>query len=193
MSASRALLLTSLTTYYNTNPDQRKLLFSIINGESKLSLRILDWFVTHYARMNNVTYYIDTSSKPPILCAEYPKEGGGAHIRKFNLYLDYRKQLQSYTKMFFDPFRRHERISFVIEETPLTVIETTIGQLNFFKWALETQVFTYVLKHLQDIETHMATFHKSTNSRAANNTKCVAIKKDIPHTLYHGICHVSFN
>lgn len=175
---SRSLLLTSLTGYYKTHPDQCNVITSIINGESKLSLRILDWFVTHYARQHNVIYYIDGKQ-----CLDgYPKEGGGAHIRKFNLHMEYRKQLQSYTKMFFDPFRRHERISFVVSETPLAIINTTVGQLNFFRWATENHVVAYVIKHLPEIESHMAS-HQKTN----------LAKQEVQNTLVRGPCHVTFN
>lgn len=181
MSASRSLLLTSLTSFYNSHPDYCNTVASIILSESRLSLRILDWFVTHYARMNHVVYYIYNDK----YMTKYPEAGGGAHIRKFNLYLEYRKQLQSYTKMFFDPFRRHERITFVVDKTPLKVIETTVGQLNFFRWATENHVIEYVLDNLTEIEAHMATHQKSHKNQ---NTK-----RDIPNTLMFGPCHVLFN
>ena len=181
MSASRNLLLTSLTAYYNIRPECRHVISSIIKGDSKLSLRILDWFVTHFARMNSVIYYIDTTNKSKNVLHDYPDTGGGAHIKKFNLYYEYRKQLQSYTKMFFDPFRRHERISFVIDENPLMLIETTVGQLNFFRWATENLVIDYVMEHLNEIEVHMATHQKN------------IIKKDVPNTVSYGVCHVLFN
>lgn len=184
MSASRSLLLTSLTGFYALHPEHCKIISSIISGESRLSLRILDWFVTHYARMTNVIYYIDSDGE---LLEEYPATGGGAHIRKFNLYLEYRKQLQSYTKMFFDPFRRHERITFVVSHSPLAVIETTVGQLNFFRWATENHVVRFVLNNLTKIESHMAA-HQKTQTH-----KCQMQKREHTNTVSHGICHVIFN
>lgn len=189
MSASRHLLLTSLTGFYNTHPEHRNVVSSIIRGESRLSLRVLDWFVTHYARMNNIVYYIDTRHAKLLLT--YPDSGGGAHIRKFNLHLEYRKQLQSYTKMFFDPFRRHERISFVVGLSPLTVIETTVGQLNFFRWSTENQVIAYIYEHLSAIESHMAAHQKTQKSGGA--TPINAGVRDIPNTMSHGLCHVLFS
>lgn len=185
MSASRSLLLTSLTSFYNAHPDYCHIISTIISGNSGLSLRILDWFVTHYARMNNVVYYTDGKQ----YMSEYPKDGGGAHVKKFNLYLEYRKQLQSYTKMFFDPFRRHERITFVVEQDPPCFIETTVGQLNFFRWATENHVISYVMDNLNDIESHMASHQKTQK----DTTKDVTPKRDIPNTLTHGPCHVLFN
>ena len=187
MSASRNLLLTSLTAFYNAHPEHSEVLSSITSGESKLSLRILDWFVTHYARMNQIVYYIDGDK----LLEEYPRTGGGAHIRKFNLYLEYRKQLQSYTKMFFDPFRRHERITFVVNENPLRVIETTVGQLSFFRWATENHVIAYVLKNVHKIEAHMASNQKV--NKISATAPSMHVKRDFPNTMMHGPCHVIFN
>ena len=181
MSNSRNLLLTSLTAYYVQHPDCCEVIADTINGSkghhSRLSLRILDWFVTHYARVNKVVYYLDGDHMEPV----YP-ENSGASVRKFNLYLEYRKQLQSYTKMYFDPFRRHERITFVISQEPLRVIETTVGQLNFFRWATENHVIDFVLSNIADIEQHMATHQKTPFH-----------KRDFPNVLSHGPCHVLFN
>jgi hypothetical protein len=97
--------------------------------------------------------------------------------------------------MFFDPFRRHERISFVMNKHPLNVIESTVGQLNFFRWATENHVIDYVMNHLEDIETHMAATQKPpvAATQAAGVGKSAVPKRDFPNTLMHGPCHVLFN
>ena len=133
------------------------MLHHITSGDSQLSLRIVDWFVTHYARAHNVMYWVDDATKK--MYASFP-ENGGQHLRKFHLYLEYRAQLQSYTKMFFDPFRRHERITFVLEADPMVAIESTVGQLNFFRWAMQNSVIDYITQHVHDIEDHMASHQK---------------------------------
>ena len=51
------LLLGSLNQYYNNNKKNKELFNDIINGKHKLSLRLIDWFVTHYARNNNIYYW----------------------------------------------------------------------------------------------------------------------------------------
>ena len=58
-SACHNLLLSSLSTYYKKYSLHRKTLKDIIEGNSLLSLRIIDWFVTHYARTYQVIYWID--------------------------------------------------------------------------------------------------------------------------------------
>ena len=45
------LLLTNLLEFYNKNNNLDKIL-PIINGESEISLRLIDWFVTNCAKKN---------------------------------------------------------------------------------------------------------------------------------------------
>ena len=152
------LLLSSLTTYYKKNPNSRRALKEIIESESILSLRVIDWFVTHYARTNQVIYWIDGEKN--IYYEKYPELTVNSNIRKFHLYMEYRAQLQSYTKLFFDPFRRHERITFILETAPLISIETTVGQLNFFRWIFQNHIYSYIMSNLQHIENTMAKYQK---------------------------------
>jgi hypothetical protein len=107
-------------------------MLSIITGESKISLRIVDWFATNYAKKNYTTYVID-----------------GPNERRFKVYVDYKLKLKAYSKKRFDPFCRWDRISVPYKNG--TFIETTIGQLNFFKWALENKVIDYLEEHYETI------------------------------------------
>ena len=43
------LLLEKLLQFYNSNNNFDKMI-NIINGTSKISLRIVDWFVTNYSK-----------------------------------------------------------------------------------------------------------------------------------------------
>ena len=45
------LLLNTLLKFYNKDDNLSKIL-SIINGHAKESLRLIDWFVTNYAKKN---------------------------------------------------------------------------------------------------------------------------------------------
>ena len=118
------LLLRNLMDYYTSSGLLDKML-SIITGESKISLRIVDWFATNYAKKNYTTYVIE-----------------GSNERRFKVYVDYKLKLKAYSKKRFDPFCRWDRISVPYKNG--TFIETTIGQLNFFKWALENKVIDYL-------------------------------------------------
>ena len=48
-STQNDLLLNNLLDFYSDS-DKLDTMLSIINGESKISLRIVDWFATNYAK-----------------------------------------------------------------------------------------------------------------------------------------------
>ena len=103
-----------------------------------ISLRVIDWFVTNYSRENDITYTHKYTGKP------------------FNVHESYKSQLKAYSKRQFDPFCRRNRINFYYKEDGKVV--TTVGQLNFFRWAIENHVIDYVREHLADIELSMRQF-----------------------------------
>jgi hypothetical protein len=141
------LLLKNLMSFYKTddlngnyNPlNNLDKMLKIITGESKISLRIVDWFATNYAKKFYTLYTIEQSHDNI--------------ARRFKVYDDYKLKLKAYSKKRFDPFCRWERIS--IPYTNGKFIETTIGQLNFFKWALENKVIEYIEENYSDIEKDM--------------------------------------
>lgn len=187
--ACHTLLLSSLTTYYQKRPKYRKIVYEIIEGISPLSLRVIDWFMTHYARNHNVLYWVDDANDK--MMEHYPENGGNG-LRKFHLYLEYRAALKSYTKMYMDPFRRHQRITFVLETDPFVSVETTVGQLNFFRFALSNHVIEYIQNHLAEIESAM-TLHQKQMKHA---TYVSENKKEAPkpvNTVLRAPCHLRFD
>ena len=139
------LLMVNLMKFYDEDNNQEKML-KIINGESPISLRIIDWFATNYAKKFFTVYEI------------------GAN-RRFKVYVDYKLKLKAYSKRRFDPFCRWDRIT--IPYSNGTFIQTTIGQLNFFKWALENGVVAYIEAHYGTIEDDMNA--RNSTSRRNNN------------------------
>jgi hypothetical protein len=140
------ILLNNLMKFYNKDNNIDKIL-PIINGESKLSIRIIDWFVTNYSKKHYTVYNI--------------KGRNNKNIR-FKVYVDYKLKLKAYSKKRFDPFCRWDRINVPYKDN--TYIQTTIGQLNFFKWALEYNILDYIHSHIELIENDM----NSRNSTAKN-------------------------
>ena len=72
-----------------------------------------------------------------------------------NIYNSYLGALKTCSKQQFDPFRRHERILFTYGVGDTDTLETTVGQLNFFKWAIETGVIDYIRQHKVAVERSM--------------------------------------
>lgn len=140
------LLLNNLLSFYRKNDNLQKMI-NIINGNSDISLRIVDWFTTNYAKKNFTVY---------------PIKRNGSIVR-FKVYMDYKLQLKSYSKRRFDPFCRWDRISIPYNENDGEYIQTTLGQLNFFKWAFENGVIEYVQAHYVEIEDDMNT--RNSNSK----------------------------
>ena len=145
-STQNQLLLNKLLTYYKKDNNLQKIL-SIINGESKISLRLIDWFATNYAKKNFIVYNMKNKRD---------------ELKRFKVYVDYKLKLKAYSKRRFDPFCRWDRINIPYNET--SYIQTTIGQLNFFKWALDNKIIEYVLEHYEEIEKDM----NGRNSTARN-------------------------
>jgi hypothetical protein len=134
------LLLKNLMVFYKTEDnDNLDNMLRIITGESKISLRIVDWFATNYAKKYYTLYVIDQTVENV--------------ARRFKVYDDYKLKLKAYSKKRFDPFCRWDRISIPYKGDKC--IETTIGQLNFFKWALENKVVDYIEKNYETIEKDM--------------------------------------
>jgi hypothetical protein len=143
------LLLNNLLKFYKQNNYLDRML-SIINGESNISLRIVDWFVTNYSKKNFTIYSLSSGDR-------------------FKVYVDYKLKLRAYSKKRFDPFCRWERI--VIPYKNNQSIQTTIGQLNFFKWAIENEVIEYIENNYTDIENDMNNRNSTSKKKISNNTQ----------------------
>jgi hypothetical protein len=140
------LLLTNLLAFYHKS-DHMERLINIINGQSNISLRIIDWFVTNYAKKNFTMYSIPTKNK----CSTVINDQD--NVVRFKVFNNYKLELKAYSKVRFDPFSRRERIMIPYKDN--TCLQTTIGQLNFFKWAIENQVLEYIENHYDEIEADM--------------------------------------
>jgi len=135
----RGLLVNSLIRFFDISSNLDQFL-QIINGKSEISLRLLDWLITNYSKNNNIVY---------------PLNIGGVD-KQFNIFLNYKTQLKAYSKKQFDPFQRRERISFVVmKNNEKQTVITTIGQLNFFRWAIQHNIIEYAKKNIKNIEKDM--------------------------------------
>lgn len=143
------LLLSNLMKFYKQDNNLKKIL-PVINGESELSIRVVDWFVTNYSKKHHVVYNLTNK-----LGIE----------RRFKVYIDYKLKLKAYSKRRFDPFCRWERINIPCDDY---FIQTTIGQLNFFKWALENNILDFVMNNMEAIEKDMN--NRNSTAKRKNDT-----------------------
>lgn len=129
---------------FYTIPGNLDKLLSILQGKSEISLRLVDYFVTNYAKKMNTSF---TNNN-----------------RHFLVYFNYKRELNAYSKRLFDPFCRRERIQF--EARGQTPFVTTVGQLNFFRWFIEKEIYDYVLTNREMIEKDMNNTLKEHYSRS---------------------------
>ena len=135
----------------------------IINKDSDISLRILDWFVTSYADINNIHYNVTNGEDD------------------FNVHIGYKAQLKTYTKKYFDPFRRRSRFNYQCVNNKITYnVVTTVGQLNFFRWAFTNKVVPYVIKYHKEISHAMNVANKEHKKQQKHENKVkITIMKQV--------------
>jgi len=123
--------------FQNISYKEIERMIDIINGNNNVSLRFLDWFVTRYCYLYKLSIQFNNS---------FNKDNN------FNINISYKAQLKSYKKKYFDPFRRKKKFFFIIEQSnKKSIILTTIGQLNFFRWAITNDVINYAETNYKSI------------------------------------------
>jgi hypothetical protein len=150
------IVIAWLQDFY-THPGRIEDLMPILKGESAISLRLIDYFVTNYAKKNNTSYMLDG--------------------RQFLVYFHYKRELNAYSKRLFDPFCRRERILFQARGHEEFV--TTVGQLNFFRWAIEKKIVGYITENREVIERDMNSTLREHYSRSTTRTTSVATSAPI--------------
>ncbi len=149
------ILLNSLQTYYRSNPRALRIFLEIVSNRSTVvSLRLMDWLVTNF------------------VTSKFESESPETRSKRLNLYFNYVRNLDSYTKVWFDPFARKATdkgsFKFWLHTTTCDVIHsdqevpdgepyisTTVGQLNFFRIAIEEGYVSYAFENHTSIQTHM--------------------------------------
>ena len=137
----------------------------------KISLRLIDWFVTNYCKKNKIIIEKKSKSKREFI----------------NIYNSYKSNLRAFSKQLFDPFRRKKEIflyynkkkrlnlSFCLTKQPSheNFIKTTIGQINFFKWVIENNIYNYIKLNKKIIEGDMISSQKENNNKKLDKKNLV--------------------
>ena len=157
------LIVMSLQGFYSARKDIQEIM-ELLQGTGVISLRLIDWFVTNYAKRHSIGYVLSD--------------------QEFMVYLSYKSQLKAYSKKLFDPFCRRERIMFSLPGVDAFV--TTVGKLNFFRWAIEKNVIEYLKANRETVETEMNSHMKqlsrsrSTRTTTASSDTTVSAEKKAP-------------
>jgi hypothetical protein len=141
------LVVSRLQQFYAERPDISNLV-CLLQGTSKVSLRLIDWFVTNFSKRHNVAYIYEGT--------------------EFLVYANYKSQLKAYSKKLFDPFCRRERILF--EVPGFEAFVTTVGKLNFFRWAIEKNIINYIEANYDEIEKEMNECMRQMPSRSKKSS-----------------------
>ena len=140
------LIINSLQQFYTDRTDKDEIM-KLLEGTSPISLRLIDWFVTNYSRRHTTSYVLNS--------------------QEFLVYINYKSQLKAYSKKLFDPFCRRERIMFQIADHEQVL--TTVGKLNFFRWAIEKNVIDYIKMNYAALEKDMNMNNKQMNELKKEN------------------------
>jgi hypothetical protein len=167
MISQQDWLLMELLEFYK-NKEYLDIVKKIVNREfvigksKKISIRIVNWFVTNYAKQYFTVY-------------ELPQDN---RSERFFVWTRFRSAEDGYSKEMFDPYSRKDRIVIPYDEN--TKLITTIGQLNFFKWAIMHKVIDYIIAHYDDITNDMTnrlTVKNKINIPDENNTNMGKTRK----------------
>lgn len=157
MNATEQSMLPSLLEFYSI-PEHFEILKRFRNGEGKLSASILDWFCVNYAKKYGVQYQMYKHGRVRIV-----------HVEQC-----YHAALNAYNKEYFDPFARGSKrgAKIGIQGADEEVVETTLRQLNYFRWAIDKGVVRYVEEHLDEVYDDMC-------KRSNRGKKKVGAKKQL--------------
>lgn len=158
LDSKEELILEKNRQFFSFNRKYVDTMLSIINGESPISIRLLEWFTGNFSKKKNTSYSIKISNE----------------IVHFSVYTEFKNQLKSCSKDYFDPFCRKRKLvySYVDRNGKNKIMfKTSIGQLNFFQWAIRNRVIMYVNNHLDQIEEDMKNANRKNKLEKQKNMK----------------------
>jgi len=176
------MLYEVINNFFNNfcSSEEINMMNEIINSNHKISLRFLDWFVTRYCVIYKLSIPVNNN---------YNKES------TININISYKAQLKSYTKKYFDPFRRKKKFVFSVNNNQFNIL-TTLGQLNFFRWALSNDVIKYTEDNFKiitskDIIKKVDSYFKKniidinslTNSTSEENNQTISLDNNKSHNV----------
>lgn len=184
LSAKQYLLIIPITNFFK-KARNLYVLYNILRCKSVISLRLIEYFVVNYVLDNNthfnltrykmnLSYLIDNLFNINKSWTDYNisyDEKNELYTDLFMIHDNYKCKLKEYNKKNFDPFCRWQRIVMIYEKENQLVngemitlseksFETTVAQLNFFKWIIENHILDYIIENFEKINLAMNEFEK---------------------------------
>jgi len=133
------LLIYSLSKFYRKSNTLNKII-PIIKKQSPISLRLIEWVVMKKAKpegkYNGLIFLVNNKKY--------------VHVHQ-----DYQKHLKSFSGECFGIFKRSDIIKLKYGDNKNDKIYTTVAQLNFFKWALEINLITFIENNFQQLASEL--------------------------------------
>jgi len=147
LSTSDSKIWSQLFDFFSVK-DNWNILLDFLRNDSKISLRVIDYFLTTYCYNKKIIY------------------------KSKNIFTEYKEQLKKYHKKYFDPCSRGTKIPFFFDKDNCVI--TTICQLNFLKWFIKTKYYVKFLDEYKEIKNDM----KNKSKRIKSNSFIVNYKKN---------------
>lgn len=175
----------SCVEWFNAQPAKLQTFLRTVRRQEAFSLRIIDWTTTNYSKRHRITIY--HRGLPT------------------DLHNDYRRFLGVFTKKYFDPFARRERIKLLVHggggeagnaagAAAAAPLMTTVGQLNFMRWMLERNVHLSVQELRATVESDMRNYdgrrHRGGAAGPTPASKALASADRV--VMYQGSFQLSF-
>lgn len=148
-----------LNNYYNTlDETDLNVIMNILNPKlntitNKISLRFIEWVVIHYCAKYKISINRLTGEIIPVNIKNVSFVNNTNII---NIYNNYKVQLKTYSKEYFDLFKRQKRIEYTLKNKQKII--TTLAQLNFLKWIFENNIIKYIMNDYKNLHDNFIVF-----------------------------------
>jgi hypothetical protein len=167
-------LFTEVDRYFKNKCTLEQIIkmINIIRKKDYVSLRLLNWFsMKHSSSMQGMEVLSDDGRK-----------------EVFYIRISYKARLKAHSKKYFDPFRRGKRFDYYYDKNdPTKCIETTLCQLNYFKWLFCNNLIEYVDNNYDALAKKMAIYVKKKREekqKKKDKNEKTKYKKDIKVQRY---------
>lgn len=132
-------LISKLHMFYNNHPKSLETAYLLGEEMYDIALRKLIFAITHYSRLH-ASSTTSTSN------------------RSIFIYDSYQYMLKAWGKHLFDPCRRHSRVYWDMCDGSHWI--TTLAQLNFIRWSIMNNIFTWYRKESKRINCEYDTWDR---------------------------------